>query len=258
MIVLAIGDVVSSSGCEFLRKRLPALKKQYNADLVVVNGENSADGNGITPYSAQHILDSGADVITGGNHSFRRREIYDTLSSNPFILRPDNFPNSAPGSGYCVVDKGSYLAAVINIQGTVYMDALESPFDCADRLVKRAQDDGCKVIIVDFHAEATSEKKAMGYYLEGKVSAVLGTHTHTPTADAQIIGDKTAYITDLGMTGPYNSVLGIRPEQSISLMKDKLPVRFSAAEGECYLCGAVIDIDKATGVAKSIEPIQIF
>ncbi len=258
MKILVIGDVVGKNGCEFLRKKLPSLKKQYNADITVVNGENSAEGNGITPFSADHIFASGADVITGGNHTFRRREIYESLDENPFLLRPANFPSTAYGGGMCIVDKGSFKVAVISIMGQVYMNPiLDSPFKEAERLVEKAKDDNCKIIIVDFHAEATGEKKSMGYFLDGKVTAFCGTHTHIQTADAQILPGGTAYITDLGMTGPENSVLGVKSELTLEMMKDKLPVRFFTADGSSILCGCVVTADRSTGLATAIEPIQI-
>lgn len=257
MNLLMIGDVVGDGGCDKLRQHLPALKQKYNAALTVVNGENSARGNGITPGSADHIFYSGADAITGGNHSFRRREMYPRYEQDEFVLRPGNYPPSAPGSGICFVDKGRFTAAVISVMGQVYLPATRCPFEVADELVAQAKDRGCKVILVDIHAEATSEKKALAYYLDGKVTAVVGTHTHVQTADAQILPGGTAYVTDVGMCGPFHSVLGVKKEQSIALMKDKLPVRFEEAEGNCQLDGVVITVDPATGLATAIEPIQL-
>ncbi len=257
MNILMIGDVVGSSGCEKLRKHLPELKQKYQADITIVNGENSADGNGILPVSAQHIFHSGADVITGGNHSFRRREIYDLYETNEFLLRPANYPSTAPGSGLCLLDKGRFQVGVISLMGQVYLPATSCPFALADELIAQAKNAGCKVIVVDIHAEATSEKKALAYYLDGKVTAVLGTHTHVQTADARLMPKGTAYISDVGMCGPYESVLGVCPEQSIALLKDKLPVRFSAAEGECQLDGVAIQADAATGLAQHIEAFSV-
>lgn len=257
MKFLMIGDVVGSAGCEKLREQLPLLKRQYSPDFVVVNGENSADGNGIHPVSADHIFQSGADVITGGNHSFRRREIYDRYETDEFLLRPANYPDSAPGSGFCVVDKGRFRAAVISLLGQVYMSATGCPFETADRLVGQAKEQGCKVIVVDMHAEATAEKKALAYYLDGKVTAVLGTHTHVQTADATVLPQGSAYISDLGMCGPAHSVLGVRPEQSIALLKDKLPVRFTTADGPCQLDGVVVTVDDKTGLATEITAFSL-
>lgn len=257
MRILMIGDVVGSSGCEKLRQCLPNLKQTYQPDLVVVNGENSADGNGVLPVSAQHIFDSGADVITGGNHSFRRREIYEEYETNGFLLRPANYPETAPGTGLCIVDKGRFQFGVISLMGQVYLTPTRCPFELADRLIEKAKAAGCKGILVDIHAEATSEKKALAYYLDGKVTAVVGTHTHVQTADARLLPKKTAYITDVGMCGPFESVLGIRPEQSIALIKDCLPVRFTVAEGPCQLDGVVIDADNATGLAQTITAFSV-
>ncbi len=257
MKFLMIGDVVGSAGCEKLREQLPLLKRQYSPDFVVVNGENSADGNGILPSSADHIFHSGADVITGGNHSFRRREVYDRYETDEFLLRPANYPVSAPGHGMCIVDKGRFRAAVISLMGQVYLTPTCCPFELADRLVQQARDEGCRVILVDIHAEATSEKKALAYYLDGRVTAVLGTHTHVQTADARILPAGTAYISDVGMCGPYESVLGVCPHQSIALLKDKLPVRFSAAEGPCQLDGVVVTVDDKTGLATEITAFSL-
>ena len=185
MKILAIGDVVGSAGCEMLRRRLPLIKRNHGIDLTIVNGENSADGNGILPSSAEHIFNSGADVITGGNHSFRRREMADMLEDSPFVLRPANYPGSAPGKGMCIVDSGRFKTAVINLMGVVYLEPLRCPFECADELVGRAKEEGAKFIFVDIHAEATAEKKALAFYLDSRVSALFGTHTHVLTADEQ-------------------------------------------------------------------------
>lgn len=253
MKILAIGDVVSQQGCDYLREKLFALKKEYGADLVIVNGENSAIGNGILPQSARFILDSGADVITLGNHALKRREIYDFLDENEFIIRPANYHKSAPGKGCVILDKGAYRVAVINLQGTVYLDGIENPFDAAEREVEGAKAQGANVIIIDFHAEASSEKRAMGFFLDGKISALFGTHTHVQTSDEQILPNGTGYITDLGMTGPYYSVLGVTPEKAIEKMRTNLPVRFSNPDGPCVLEGCYFEIDTKTGKTVHIE-----
>ena len=253
MNILFIGDVVGEPGCYALRKVLPALKKKYNADVTVVNGENSAKGNGITPESAHHIFACGADIITGGNHSFRRREMYEEYVGNPFVLRPANYPDSAPGVGMGIVDKGRYQVGVASILGQLYLNPTRCPFEVAQECVSYLKDQGCKIILLDIHAEATSEKKALAYEWDGKVSAVLGTHTHVQTADEQILPLGTAYITDVGMCGPYHSVLGVKKEQSIALLKEKLPVRFETAQGECRVDGVVITVDEKTGLATQIQ-----
>lgn len=253
MKILAIGDVVSRQGCDYLREVLPNLKKEYGTDAVIVNGENSAVGNGVLPQSAKHIFDSGADIITLGNHALKRPEIYDFLDENECIIRPSNFHHTAPGRGMAVIDKGMFRAAVINLQGVVYLDNNTNPFDEIDRQVKIANDNGIKIILLDFHAEATSEKRAMGFYLDGRVSAVFGTHTHVQTSDEQILPNGTGYITDLGMTGPYYSVLGVSPQKAIQKMKTNLPVRFSNEDGPCVLEGCFFEIDNKTGKTVHIE-----
>ena len=186
MNILVIGDVVSDIGCRFLRKKLPAFKKLKDIDFCIVNGENSAAGNGITPLSAQELFTSGADFITTGNHVYRRKEVYDLLDESEFIIRPCNYPEANPGKGYSIVDMGRYSVAVINLMGTMYMESLENPFTAVDRVLKEIGN-ATPVILVDFHAEATSEKQALAYYLDGRVSAVYGTHTHIQTADDSIL-----------------------------------------------------------------------
>ena len=253
MVILAIGDVVSDKGCEYLRKRLPALKKLKGIDFCIANGENSAVGNGITPLSAGYLFDSGVDFITTGNHVYRHKEIYDYLDSRNDIIRPANFHREAPGRGYSVVDLGRTSIAVINLCGNVYMDRCDNPFETMEELLERID---TKIKIVDFHAEATAEKKAMAYFLDGRVSAVFGTHTHVMTADAQILEHGTGYITDIGMTGPKNSVLGVDPDISVKWMRTGIPARFDAAGGDCMLNGCIFEIDEKTGTCVSIEPVM--
>lgn len=253
MNILAIGDVVGSIGCRFLRQRLPAFKKMKGIDLVIANGENSADGNGLTPVSVQFLYDSGVDVITSGNHSFRRKESYELFDSSEYLIRPANFPSSVPGRGACIVDMGRVQVGVINLMGTIYMESLDSPFDTADRLLA----DMPKITLIDFHAEATGEKRSFGYYLDGRVSAVFGTHTHVQTADECVLPQGTGYISDLGMTGPIQSVLGVKPELVIEKMRTKMPVRFALAEGDCKMECALFQIDEKSGKTVSVERIQI-
>lgn len=255
MNILCVGDVVGTAGCGVLRRVLPALKRQYAVDVCIVNGENSADGNGITPVSAAHIFDSGADVITGGNHTYRRREFYEKLEENPALLRPGNFPASAPGRGFTVVDRGRWQVTVINLMGVVYMEPLACPFETLDALLEQAGHP--KFCIVDFHAEATAEKKALACYADGRISALFGTHTHVQTADEQILPGGTGFITDAGMTGPTESVLGVRPALAIAKMKEKLPVRFATAEGPCRLNAVLFTLDNATGKTTAVERLQV-
>lgn len=258
MRVLAVGDVCGKIGCNFLMHTLPKLKVKNKIDLVIVNGENSADGNGITPDSADMLYAAGADVITGGNHTLRRKEIYSRLEEDSFLLRPANMSTDAGGSGYSVIDLGYVRVAVINLLGRVYLADCDNPFSEADRLIEKARNDGIKVILVDFHAEATAEKMALAYYCDGRASAVFGTHTHVATSDAKILEHGTGYITDIGMTGPVDSVLGVKKELSIAKIKDGAPVKFQLADGKCQLDGCIFDIDVRSGKTINIEQISIF
>lgn len=255
MNILVIGDVVSSAGCEFLRSRLPAFKKLKGIDLCIANGENSAVGNGITPFSAQFLFDSGVDFITTGNHVYRRREFYEMLDERDDIIRPANFYAGNPGKGWAVIDMGAVKVGVINLMGNVYMDRCANPFTCIDEILPKLSD--CRIILVDFHAEATAEKRALGFYLDGKVSAVFGTHTHVMTADSCILPKGTAYISDIGMTGPKHSVLGVKPEISIEWLRTGMPARFDTADGECIMNGCIFEIENKTGKVISIEPVAI-
>lgn len=255
MRLLFLGDVVGQGGCEFLMRKLPDFKRKNGIDVCIANGENSAQGNGVTPKSCEMVFSSGVDFITLGNHSFKRPEIMEYLDKDIPVIRPYNFPEGAPGRGVGIIDKGRFRVAVINMQGTVYSEPLRNPFWEIDRALMET--DGCKTVIVDFHAEATAEKRAMGFYLDGKVTAVLGTHTHVQTADEQILPKGTAYITDLGMTGPVQSVLGIEPELTIRKFKSNLPVRFENAKGEYSMDGCLLEIDEKTGKAISIERVSV-
>ena len=257
MRILAVGDVCGSIGCEFLIRTLPKLKQDNKIDLTVVNGENSADGNGITPTSLDMLYSAGADVITGGNHSMRRREIFDKMENDPFLLRPHNMHTSGVGKGYTEIDLGRYRAAVINLVGRVYMPEAENPFNTADSLVEKAKQSGINIILGDFHAEATSEKKALAYYLDGRVSAVFGTHTHVLTADCEVLPKGTGFISDIGMTGPIDSVLGVKKELSIAKIKDAAPVKFELANGKCRLNGCIIEIDEKTGLTTFIKSVTV-
>jgi len=243
--VLAVGDVVGESGVDYLNRHLRSLKKLRDVHFTVVNGEN-ASGVGILPRQARDIFDAGADVITLGNHTWNRIQIADFLEDDRYTLRPANYTNRVPGRGWGVYDgpKGLRIG-VVNLIGRCEMDSnFENPFTTADKVLKRME--GTDVVLVDFHAEATSEKGAMGYYLDGRVQALWGTHTHVPTADTQILPKGTGFVTDLGMTGPRHSVLGIRPEHSINLFLGGLPRRYEEAEGPCKInaCRFTIDTDK--------------
>ncbi len=259
MRLLAVGDVCGPVGCEVIREKLPLIKKNKRIDAVIVNGENAAVGNGITPDTAKYLFCCGADIITGGNHSLRRSEFYDFIDNNPFALRPHNLPDAEYGSGYCLMDFGSFSIAVINLSGKIYLERLNAsnPFDAADILIARAESEGANIITVDFHAEATSEKRALGLYLDGRVSAFFGTHTHIQTADEQILPRGTGYITDLGMTGPIDSVLGVKSEIIINRLKSNDLSKFEFADGEGMLCGCIFDIDPASGKTLAIQRIKI-
>lgn len=255
MNIFAIGDVVGQEGCEFLRKTLPSFKKLKGIDFTIANGENSAAGNGITPFSAQHLFASGVDVITTGNHVYKRREVYDFLDSRGDIVRPANYNRNNPGRGFTVIDKGSVQIGIINLAGVSYMEPAANPFETVDLILPELE--MCRIILVDFHAEATAEKKALGFYLASKVSAVFGTHTHVQTSDAKVLDGATAYITDLGMTGPEKSVLGIRPEIAVNRFKTGMPSRFETAQGRCFMCGCIFEIDEKTGRALSAESVCV-
>lgn len=249
--LLFIGDVVGKSGCDFLSEKIYGIKKENDIDITVINGENSAQGNGITRYSADMLLKMGADVITTGNHCFKRRDsigIYDDDN----IIRPINFPDGCPGKGYCLIDCGCFSAAVVNLMGTVYMEPLDNPFTVMENLLDSLKTPN---IFVDFHAEATAEKKAMGHFLAGRVTAVLGTHTHVQTADEIILKDHTGYITDAGMTGPELSVLGVSIEVAVDKQRFKYPVRFTEAQTACFINGVVISFDEKSGKCTKIKRI---
>lgn len=257
MNILVLGDVVSSSGCEFVRRKLSSLKKMKAIDFCIANGENSAKGNGITPDSARFLFSSGVDFITGGNHSFRRNEVYSFLDEREDIIRPYNFPEGAPGRGAAVIDLGRTSIAVINLMGTMYMEALENPFYAVEKALEQVQ--GVKTVLVDFHAETTSEKKAMGFFLDGKVSAVFGTHTHVQTADECILPGGTGYITDVGMCGPYESVLGVEKEIIIKKFRTNLPARFETADkGACSINACIFEIDEKSGKCTDIERLILY
>lgn len=251
--VLFIGDIVGSNGCDFAEKTVGKLRAQKKIDLVIANGENSADGNGITKASMEHIFRF-ADVITTGNHCFRRKEFTEYYDIRENLLRPANYPDGVVGKGVVTVDMGRYSFAVINLMGTAFMEALNNPYECIDRLLG---DIDTKNILVDLHAEATSEKKAMGFYLSGKVSAVIGTHTHVQTADEAILDGHTAYITDAGMCGAELSVLGVKKELAIEKQRTKCPVRFTESDEAPFFNGVLMQIDEKCGKACGIERLII-
>lgn len=254
MNVLAVGDIVGDAGIEILSKRLRGVKRYRDIGFTVANGENAA-GVGITPGQADRLLDAGVDVITLGNHTWSRREICDYLDDNPRILRPANFAPQTPGRGWGTYDTPLGDVCVINLIGRCDMKfGNENPFHEADRIIGRL---GPRIVLVDFHAEATSEKLAMAYFLDGRVSAMWGTHTHVQTSDGLVFQNGMGYITDLGMTGAINSVIGIKPESSVSAFLGNPPDRFEAASGESKIECAVFEIDAETGRCLSVEAMRI-
>lgn len=255
MNLLFIGDVVSSAGRRGLAATLPSLKERFGADLTVVNGENAAGGIGITEDTADDLFRAGADLITLGNHAYRRREAWDWLDREERVLRPANFRKSNPGHGFTVVEAGGFSVGVVNLIGRIGLDAAVSPFDEADRLLDGPLE-SADAVIVDFHAEVTSEKVALGWYLDGRVSAVLGTHTHVPTADARVLPGGTAFISDVGMTGSRNGVLGVNRETVIERMRTGLPHRFYGCEGDVWVMGAAVRLAD-DGAALAIEAFQV-
>ena len=252
MRLLFIGDVVGKAGCTFLSNNLYKIKKEHNIDITVVNGENSAAGNGITKHSMDFLTRCGADVITTGNHAFKRRECSEIFDTTPHLLRPANYPDDVIGKGYYILDVGMTQIAVINLMGVVYMEPLNNPFDTIDNILSNIDTPN---IFVDFHAEATAEKKAMGHYLAGRVTAMFGTHTHVQTNDATILKNHTGYITDAGMTGPEDSILGITSEVAIEKLRKHYPVRFTESSNPCFINGVVTDFDKNIGKINKIYPI---
>lgn len=256
MKLLFIGDVVGKSGRLALSQRLGRLVDRHNIDLVVANGENAAAGFGITPDTVRELLDAGVDVITTGNHVWDKKEVLSCIDKEMRLLRPANYPSGAPGRGCGVyTTPGGIEVAVLNLEGRVFMHNLDCPFRAADRLLEELQR-RTPVILVDFHAEATSEKVALGYHLDGRVSAVVGTHTHVQTADERILPGGTAFITDVGMTGSRDGVIGIQKELALERFLTQMPVRFEVCKKDPVLCGVVITIDEANGRALEICRVQ--
>ncbi len=255
MKILFLGDIVGNPGREAVAKHVPAMRKNGEVDLVVVNGENAAGGSGITENVARELFAFGCDVITLGDHVWDKRDVYPYLNSEAHIVRPANFSSEAPGRGVCVIDIKGVKVAVIALLGRTYMKYLTNcPFRALDAVLGSLA--GVKVILVDMHAEATSEKVTMGWYADGRASAVLGTHTHIQTADEKILPKGTAYITDAGMTGPYDSVIGQIKERIIERYLTGLPNKFEVAPHQATLCGVLVDVDEATGQARGIVRVQ--
>lgn len=260
MRILMLGDVVGRPGRKAVQEFLPILLREYNPDLVVANGENAAGGNGITVETADELFSNGIDILTMGNHVWDKKEAFDLLEQDGRIVRPANYPPNTPGRGYTLAKTWNDLneevkVGIINLSGRVFLPTLDCPFRLGRSLAEKIRTE-TNIILVDFHAEATSEKMALGWYLDGTVSAVIGTHTHIQTADARVLPNGTAYITDVGMTGPRDSVLGVKKEIIINKFLTQLPVRFEVAGGKIQLEAILLEIDAASGCAVRIERIQ--
>lgn len=256
MKLLFIGDVVGSPGRKVLKDYLPRLKRKYRPDVTIVNGENAASGKGITEKVYHEIREAGADVITLGNHAWDKKDIFDFIDKATDMIRPANFPEGTPGVGYIMKKVGNQKLAVINGQGRAFMNPIDCPFRTIENIVEEVRQK-TPFIFVDFHAEATSEKQAMGWYLDGRASAVVGTHTHVQTADERILPRGTAYITDVGMTGPYDGILGVEKEAVIHKFLTSLPVRFEVSSGREQINGVFITLNNKSGNAESIQRISI-
>ncbi len=253
MKVLFVGDVVGSPGRAGLRRAMPGLRERHQPDLVIINGENSAGGLGITEKTGTDLFTMGADVITLGNHAFRHRDAFAYLDNTDAVIRPSNFMSGNPGHGHTIVEVDGARVCVINLIGQIQLRAARSPFSEADALLDRLERDA-DIFFVDFHAEVTSEKVAMGWHLDGRAGAVVGTHTHVPTADARVLPRGTAFISDVGMTGSRESVLGVRWEQALEGFRTQMAVRFTTAEDDLWVNAVVVDIGP-DGLARSIEQV---
>lgn len=255
MNILFIGDVVGRPGRNYLSSNLRRLVEEYEIDFTIINGENCAGGVGITKSTYDELLNLGVDMVTLGNHAWSKKEIFDFIEDSDSLVRPANYPKGTPGKGYRVTERAGKRIAVVNLSGRVYMDCIECPFKVMDEILAELRD-AADIIIVDFHAEATSEKLAMGWYLDGRVHAVIGTHTHVQTSDERILPGGTAYITDIGMTGPRDSILGVDKDIVIKKFVTGMPARFEVAGGDTFLGAVRIQIDdnsKVTGIKRIID-----
>jgi metallophosphoesterase (TIGR00282 family) len=258
MKLLFIGDVMGEPGLRAVRAQVRRLREQQGIELVIANAENVAGGNGVTPATAQSLFDAGVDVLTNGNHAWDKREALDYIRTEPRLLRPYNYPDGTPGAGWFVATSANgHKVGVLNLLGTTFMEPkLACAFRSADRALERKPPD-VKLVFVDMHAETTSEKMALAWYLDGRVGAVVGTHTHVPTADERILPKGTGFLTDVGMTGCYDSVIGLKIEQSLERFVRKLPSRFEVAEGVGTLCAVLLDLDETTGRCRHIERVRL-
>ncbi|GGJ04493.1 metallophosphoesterase [Alicyclobacillus cellulosilyticus] len=255
MKLLFIGDIVGVPGCQYVREVLPGLLRAFNPDLVVANAENAANGKGLTRKAAEQLFDAGVEILTLGNHAWDHKDIFTFIDEDRRIIRPANYPEGTPGSGYTVCTVRSRPVLIVNLMGRTFMQSLDCPFREVDRIL--ALHPHIHHIVVDMHAETTSEKLAMGWYLDGRASLVVGTHTHVPTADERVLPGGTAYITDVGMVGPSDGILGIDRETVIRRFITQLPSKFAVANGPRQFCAVLVELDDATGRARSIERVYI-
>jgi 2',3'-cyclic-nucleotide 2'-phosphodiesterase len=257
--LLFVGDVVGGLGRRTLASLLPQIRDAHQPDFVIVNGENSAGGVGITQKTAHELLELGADAITLGNHAFRHREVYELLDREPRIVRPANYPKGSPGRGHTVVEHDGMRLGVVNLSGIVFLQAVRSPFSEADAVLAELRG-SADAVLVDMHAEATSEKVAMGWHLDGRVAACLGTHTHIPTADGRVLPGGTAYVTDVGMTGPRGGVIGVKREQALERFLSLTNVRFETSEDDPWLNAVLVDVNgegRATAIEQLLMPARL-
>ena len=255
MRILALGDVVGQSAIAYLQKHLWSIRTRERIDLAVVNGENGTDIHGLCTADAKMLLESGADLLTLGNHTYGKRDLYDFLENNTRIIRPANYPTTAPGSGYTILDAAGWRVLCINVSGRVFMEPLNDPFEAVERILLR-EEGRYDLAVMDIHAEATSEKLALGYYFDGRVQMMFGTHTHVPTADEQILPKGSGYVTDLGMCGPIHGILGTRREDVIDRFRFMLPTHFHVAEGEIAAMGVIYEVDPFATKVMGIKRIR--
>lgn len=257
MKIMMVGDVFGRSGRKTFQRYTRQLRREKNIDIVVVNGENSAGGKGITRRSLDELYGAGADIVTSGNHIWDKKDVLEFIDREPFLIRPANYPEGAPGKGYCIYPWKAKNVAVINMSGRALMPALDCPFQKIEDILHEIRDEA-DIILLDFHAETTSEKMAMGWYLDGRINGIVGTHTHIQTADDRILPQGTAYLTDLGMVGPWNSTLGVKSDIILRKFTTGMPCRFDVEEsGPMVYCAAIITIDEATNRTTGIERVQI-
>lgn len=254
MRIMLVGDVVGRPGRRAFQNYTPKLREEKKIDVVIVNGENSAGGKGFTRKSLDELYRAGADIVTSGNHVWDKKDVFAFIDDEPFLVRPANYPEGTPGKGWCSYPFKAKNIGVMNLSGRAFMPPLDCPFQKVEELLREMKQE-CDIIFLDFHAETTSEKIAMGFYLDGRVNGVVGTHTHVQTADERLLPKGTAYITDLGMVGPRDSVLGVQTDIILRKFTTAMPVRFDLAEGPCIYCAVIVEVDDATNKTKSIERI---